>query len=91
MTDGPVQLAYNVEDDARDAAKWRALCAATKAGLESGNGYANFAGGEDNLFAEVNWQCKGESGMQLTLRWIADNEVRDDLNSALQFGAPRAE
>ena len=85
-TDQPAPV-YRVEDDARDAAKWRALCAATKACLESPNGYGSFAGGDENLFAEVNWQCKGVSGMSLTLRWEADNEVRDDLDAALQPGA----
>ncbi len=87
MSDDQQAPVYSAQDDARDAANWRALCAATKACFESENGYGSFAGGQDNLFAQVDWQRKGESGMSLMLRWVADNEVREDLNAAMQPGA----
>jgi hypothetical protein len=87
VTDCQAPLAHSAEDNARDAAKWRALCAATKAILNSDTRYSNFAGGQDNLAAGVSWQHKGVSGMHMTLTWEADNEVCDDLNGALKPGA----
>lgn len=70
---------------ARDAAKWRQLCAKVNTALgDSSNGYCSIWGGDDNLHASVEYQSRGRSGMVLTLRWTAENEVREDFNQAVQ-------
>lgn len=82
----------NINDDdnspealARDAASWRQLRAKVNESLsESSNGYTSIWGGDDNLHASVEYQSRGRSGMVLTLRWTADNEVREDFNHAVR-------
>lgn len=74
---------FSVEDNARDAALWRELCGKVQQCLDGPSGYADIFGGSDNLSAQVVYQSRGRSGMQLTLFWQADNELREDLGSAL--------
>lgn len=70
---------------ARDAASWRQLRAKVEECLgDSSNGFGSIWGGEDNLHASVEYQSRGRSGMVMTLRWTAENAVREDLNQAVQ-------
>jgi hypothetical protein len=75
---------FSAEDNARDAALWRELSSKVRQCLDSSsNGYTDIFGGSDNLSAQVQYQSRGRSGMQLTLSWTADNELREDFGAAL--------
>lgn len=89
MSDAVSKKTFSPEDDARDASKWRELCSKVAHCLgESPNGYADIWGGDENLMVSVLYQSKGRSGMELRLTWTADNEVREDLNSAMRVTVP---
>jgi hypothetical protein len=76
---------FTAEENARDAAKWRALQEGVRRCLDdSSNGFTSIWGGEDNLYASVLWQSRGSSGMEMRLTWSADNNVRENLDSAVK-------
>lgn len=71
------------ENDSKHAKHWRELCEAVNIALSGDRNHVSLWGDEERLFACVTSQCRGNSRITVEFYYQVPNEIREDLDAAI--------